>query len=59
MLFRSHGGSIRAESKWGKGSKFIVTLPSRKVTDENMVDSRKMINRDKVIQVEFSDIPSK
>ena len=54
-----HGGSIRAESKWGKGSKFIVTLPSRKVTDENMVDSRKMINRDKVIQVEFSDIPSK
>ena len=53
-----HGGSICVQSEWGKGSKFIVTLPSRKIFHEDMLGNSKIINKDKNIQVEFSDIPS-
>ena len=50
--------SICVESEWGKESKFIVTLPSRKITHEDMLGNSKIVNKDKNIQVEFSDITS-
>ena len=51
-----HGGSISVESKFGKGSKFKVKFPSRKVLHENMLYSSKVHNGDQSIKVELSDV---
>ncbi|MBU3091848.1 PAS domain-containing protein [Clostridium sp. CF011] len=53
-----HGGNIYVESKFGKGSKFTVVLPSKKVLHENMIYSSNVRSKNESIQVELSDIYS-
>ena len=55
-LVELHGGSIYVESEIGKGSKFIVKLPSQKVFQENTIYNSKIINVNENMCVEFSDI---
>ena len=53
-----HGGSIYAESEFGRGSKFTVKLPSGKVFHENMIYSSNVRSENEIIRVELSDIYS-
>lgn len=61
-LVDMHGGTISAESEYGKGSKFIVQLPvkildSEENTDTNMNNDTKQTQIER-LSIEFSDIYS-
>ena len=51
-----HGGNIHAESEFGKGSKFIVKIPSVKVLNENMIHNSTVKGVNEIMRVELSDI---
>ncbi len=53
-----HGGSVRVESEFGKGSKFTIMLPSETIFDENMLYSSNVKSANESIRVELSDIYS-
>ena len=57
-IVQLQGGSIHVESKIGKGSKFTVILPAKKVTQKNMLFNNKAKTINESIQVELSDIYS-
>jgi len=62
-LVEMHGGTIRVESKYGSGTKFIISLPVKKLEYKNEENLDKLINntinnRVERTKIEFSDIYS-
>jgi len=51
-----HSGNIHVESELGKGSKFIVILPSRKVLHENIQYYYDVKSENQNIRVELADV---
>ena len=51
-----HNGCIYAKSEVGKGSKFIVTLPSTYVSHENVTHNKKISSKNESVKVELSDV---
>ncbi len=57
-LVELHDGIINVKSKFGKGTEFIIEIPSKKVSEEEIVlkDEPKEYNNIEKINIEFSDI---
>ena len=53
-----HGGNISVESEFGKGSKFTIMIPSKKVATEDTLYTKKVKNAAQLIRVELSDVCS-
>lgn len=53
-----HGGSIYVESDYGKGSKFAFIIPSKKVTTEDTLYTKKVKNSAQSIRIELSGVCS-
>jgi len=51
-----HGGNIFVESEFGKGSKFTVKIPSKTVSTEDTLYTKKVKNGDQSIRVELSGV---
>lgn len=57
-LVEMHGGSIRLNSMYDKGSEFIVELPINNYLDKKPINKKRLYNQSKLekINIEFSDI---
>lgn len=61
LLTEMHGGEISVESEFGKGSKFIIKLPKKKIDldkNETYINCDMSLNRIEKVKIEFSDIYS-
>lgn len=55
-IVEMHKGKIYVESVVGKGSKFVVMLPNKKVSQESITTNKKIRGKNENVQVELSDI---
>ncbi|MCB2359002.1 hypothetical protein [Clostridium estertheticum] len=56
-MLNLHDGTT-VESQYGTGSRFTVSIPSRKVSNENKIYNSEVRGKDQSIRVELSDVYS-
>jgi signal transduction histidine kinase len=59
-LVEMHGGNIAVESEYGRGSKFMITLPVKQAENDTLNENMKIMEIEDIhnekINIEFSDI---